>query len=263
MNLRKLQIGFDLLIAAGFAEEGSSNNPYLNSGFQIRASFFPVANKIGLEFNHQFGTEVISGLKASKTEIRGSFALFSSKKTKERSIYIDHFDRSVFGLNRTFKTPQTVQNNFEGRFTLLRNKGFLGELYFPSYFMEFVTLYNSTAFGFGFQWRNFRAHEVLINNEYFAKNSKHFQIYGDVLMGLSTTWSNPEVVGFGTPTQAEIKAELEEEDLKTNIGGRIGFKVSSNTLNRFAFSYGAEIGYLPPNKILNYLMYVGASVNMF
>ncbi len=259
-DMRKLQVAVDAFMTAGFSLEDNDNDGYLAFGYQIRAAYYPIMNRIGVEFEYQKGSDIGSGLDVSKTELRGSFALISASSKKTRVLTIDQSVRANYTVNTNIRVPQTVQNNLEGRFSLLRNKGFAGQVDFGAAGTGFA-LYNTTAVGLGLQWRSYRAYEALIDNAYYIKSSGHFQLYGDVLFGMGTSWGDPNSNSATDPTEAEIEAALDAENIRSNVGGRIGFKATTRTTKTLAFSGGAEVGFLPPNSALHSLIYFGMTLN--
>lgn len=260
-DMRKLQVGVDAIMTAGFASEDDVNDGYLTFGYQIRASYFPIMNRIGIEFDYQKASDLGSGRDVSKTELRGSFALISTSSKKTRTLTIDQKSRGNFTINTNIQVPQTVQNNIEGRFSLLRNNGFFGTLDFVGIGPRFVS-YKNTAVGLGIQWRRFRAYEALIDDSYYIKSSGHVQFYGDILFGMGTSWDGTRENQPLNPTEAEVEALVDTENIKSNVGGRIGIKATTRTTKTLAFSAGAELGYLPPNSAFHSLMYFGVAINL-
>tara|TARA_R110002072_G_scaffold181107_2_gene337123 strand:+ start:1780 stop:2661 length:882 start_codon:yes stop_codon:yes gene_type:complete len=261
MDIRKLRIGVDAMMTAGFSLEDNSDDGYLNFGYQIRGSYFPIINKIGIEFDLQKGTDINSGLDASKTEFRASFAIFSAQNKKDRTITIDRSVQGGSSYNHNIKTPQTFQNNLEGRFSIIRNKGFIGQIAIPPHGNHHA-LYSTSMLGLGLQWRSFQAYKVLIDDSYYSSNSVHFQLYADLLLGMGTSWEASTGSVASIPSEAEIEAALDTESLTSNLGGRLGFKTSTRTTKTLTLSLGAELGFIPPSKVLHSLLYFGASINL-
>lgn len=258
-EMRKLQISINAIMANVFADEGA-NQGHSSFGYGFNVGYFPLKNRIGLELNYQTGTDISSGLDSyGKTEFRGTFALISSRKTKEKRMVLDETNRTVTSA----MVPRTTQNNLEGRFSFVRNKGLLGNVDLTTQ-GSWNALYSNSAIGLGLQWRQNHAIKILVDDSYYAKSSSHFLLYGDVLLGMGTSWDGKETsgsIGAG-PSEDELEDAIDQADLASGLGGRLGMKYFMWPAKTIGFSFSTEVGYIPPNTGLFFMMSMGLTINM-
>lgn len=258
-EMRKLQFSVNALMANTFSDE-DANQGFSNFGYSINAAYYPIIDKIGIEFNYQTGSDISTGFDLyRKTEIRGTYSLLSARNTKERRVTLSE----SMTTTTSALVPKTVQNNFEGRFSLIRNKGFFGRV--PLDLKgAWYALYNNTSLGLGIQWRQSHALKVLIDDDYYAKSSAQFLLYGDFILGMGTGWeSKKSIQSVGTaPSETEIEDAVKEADLASNFGYRIGAKYFAKTSGTIGLSFSTEVGYIPPNTALFFMLSMGITINL-
>lgn len=267
LDLDKLEINMNGAMAIGVGMDEQLDG-YVNFGYELAASYFPIQEKIGAKLNIQRGTDIINSLSYRKTELVGTYTLFSSKRKGQHPLILKAVRSSANTITTTsITTEQTRQTNFEVRGGLVRNSGPLGILWIEDFGVSRWVTYKGTGVLGGIQWRKFHYYAAKADGYGTVAASSMWELYADVMMTPAVKWDVIQSNGTGSGAvqvdydQGEFRSLVKNAGLASSIGGKIGFRYTESKHHLFTWNGGGEVGRLAPNPSLHFYLYAGLALN--
>lgn len=238
---------------------------YLNLGYQLSVSYFPLAEKFSAKIDLQKGADIINSLNYSRFEAVGTFTFAKKVKTAPLPLVLSRKTTPGYYGNTTsttfITTDQSRQTNFELRGGLGRDASPLAFVEFPEYGRGFWLHYRSTTLAAGIQMRKFHFYQARLEKWGLATSSNMVETYVDVLLALPPGFDVTADEGVIVPTTEEIKNNSDVSEVMRSTGIRGGFKYTDARHKLFSWTAGCEIGYSPSHNTIHSHFYFGAALN--
>lgn len=233
-------------------------------GYGFRASYFPLVKRIGIQMNYTTSVDLIESFDVKRFEVIGTYALRTKKKKGDHRLILSQSTRGNLTTTESIITPQTRQNNIEIRGGILQNSGAIGFVPLTTGFtaQRKLLLSSSTALVAGIQWRKFHSYVAEIDGAYIAKSSGMFELYGDVILPLSTSYLKRVTLGELEDADPATVQAYEDLNIEAAIGGRVGARYCNSPNKYFTWTGGSELAVFAPNPAYHLFFYMGLSVNI-